>query len=515
MKKILGVLLLMFPLSIIQAAGGKNLLNPQNFVLSQNVLASVENVSVNPSTFYTLSMPDFSMLDLVDVYVIGETGTIYIDETLGTYDICETAPYAVVCTFETIVNETGLEISFSNGFIGQWYAYYEMFDFQLELGTSKTPFENYIPGENSSHPVTPIVQGAGSIEVNYARNKSLQSIIDQYITVIDNMDGDITDSIVIETDEYTGNEAILGTYTVLLSAEDKAGNKATFELIITVIDSVPPVITGPSSLSVQIDQKVPIDDIVTSKFSFNDAYSGVITTYEIIEDEYTDATTLGDYRVRLKIEDLSGNVTTREFVISLVSLMPPNLEGPDTITLYLSEDPNDLSITQLFTASDRADQTPLAVTIKSSNIDHYAIAGRYTVTLETKDPLNNISSKTVTVVLVDDIPPIFSYDETIIVPLGTEMDELDLYRFLEDYYKNQGIDISHVTFLENQYNDFKHQEGTYPYAVEIVSNTGETFLHEGLIRVEEVTYEQPFDNHLLWISGFVFLGMVGLAIKKR
>lgn len=515
MKRLILLGLLIFPLSIIQAAGGKNLLNPANFTMSNNVLASTSPIDLEASTFYTLSMPDYSMLDNVEVLVTGETGASYIDETLGTYTQCIKAPNAITCTFETSANETGIHLSMANGFIGQWYAYYEMFDIQLEEGTEKTAYEAYIPGETSGDPIEPIIQGAGSIEVNYAKNESLQTIIDTYITVTDNIDGDITDSVVAERDEYTGNESIIGSYDVLLSASDQAGNETQFELVITVIDSVPPVISGPSSFSMQIDQKAAIDEVVRSKFSFNDAYSGVINTYEIIEDEYSAATTLGDYRVTLKIEDIAGNVTTRQFTVSLVSLMPPLLEGPDTITLYLSEDPSDLAITQLFTGTDRADQSDLDVTIKSSNIENYALAGRYTVTVETVDPLSNVSTKTVTVILHDDIPPIFSYDDSIIVPLGTELDDMDIYRFLENYYHDQGIDITHVTFVSHPYNESKNIPGSYPYEVEIVSSTGESFMHEGLIEVEAVTYQEPSPDYLLWVSGVVFLGLLGLLIKKK
>lgn len=515
MKRFILVGLMIFPLSIIQAAGGKNLLNPANFTLSQEVLESTDPIPVEASTVYTLSMPSYSMLDSVAVTVWGETGASYIDETLGSYTECIQIPNGISCTFETSALETGIHLRMAGGFIGQWYAYYEMYDIQLEKGTEKTAYEDYIEGEDPGDPVEPIIQGAGTLEVNYAKNESLQNIIDQYITVTDNMDGDITDSVIVERDEYTGNESIIGSYDVLLSATDQAGNETTFELVITVIDSVPPVITGPSNFSVQIDQKTPLADIVASKFSFNDAYSGVIDTYEVIEDEYTSATTLGDYTVTLKIEDIAGNVTTRQFSVSLVSLMPPLLEGPDTITLYLSEDPNDLAITQLFTATDRADQSALDVTIKQSNISNYQDAGRYTVTVETSDPLSNVSTKTITVILHDDIPPIFTYDESIIVPLGSEIDDMDIFRFIKNYYQEHGIDVTHVTFINHPYAESKHQEGTYPYEVEVVSNTGERFLHEGLIEVEEVSYEAPETDYLLWVSGILFLSMLGLFIKKR
>lgn len=515
MKRILIVLMVMgLPFTMLHAAGGKNLLDPDNFLMASNTLSSIDLINVSASTTYTLSMPEYSMLDDVEVLITGETGTVYVDETLGTYDVCYTILRGIACTFETAANETALNISFSNGFIGQWYAYYEMYDFQLEEGSEKTSFEEYIPGETEDD-ITPLVQGAGFIEVNYAKDESLASVIDKYITVIDNMDGDVTDSIVVIADAYTGNETIIGSYVVLLSASDSAGNTTQFELTIVVVDEVPPVISGPSTVTIQIDDKPLIDDLVTDHFTFNDAYSGSISTYEIIEDTYSDATELGDYNVTLSIQDVAGNHTTRQFMISLVSESPPHLEGPDSITLYLSENPGDSHILALFTGTDRADQSSIPVIIKESTLLDYTQAGRYTVTLETTDQFDNVSSKTITVNLHDDIPPIFTYDDQIIIPLGTEMDDLDIFRMVKNYYQSQGITIDYYTLLRNDYDASKHLEGDYPFEVEIVSSTGEVFTHQGMIRVEDVTYQEPFNDHLILISGFVFLVLAGLWLKRK
>jgi hypothetical protein len=83
--------------------------------------------------------------------------------------------------------------------------------------------------------------GSATIETSYADPISVNEV-KALLTVTDNIDGDLTSSIVVEADEYTSvSPKVVGTsYSILFSAEDAASNKAYLEIQVEIIDDVKP-----------------------------------------------------------------------------------------------------------------------------------------------------------------------------------------------------------------------------------------------------------------------------------
>jgi hypothetical protein len=519
MKKLIIVCVLLSGLSwgsLEASSGGKNLLNPALFTLSNHVLENTEALHVEGGETYTLSLPEYYAIDLVQVKVVGVSSEIYIDELVNAYENCTLEGYYTVCSFMVAPSETGVFISFSGGFISQWYQYYEMYDFQLEKNTVRTAYEPYVSATEDSN--GPIMQGAGNITVSYARNAPLATLIEENIQAHDNIDGDITDQIRVVNDPYSGQENITGRYTVLLSVADTAGNTTLFELVIDVVDNVPPVISGPSKVDVQIDAKPLLDDLIANHFTFNDLYSGPVQTFVVLSDAYTEATVVGEYPVTIRIEDHALNRTERTFMVHVRSDLPPVMQGPDTVRLYLSETPNAQKVTQLFSANDRATSDALAIDLVSSNIDNWARSGRYQGTLSVTDSFENVSTRNITIVIIDDIPPIFTYDNQIVIPLGTSIQESDIMEMVIQYYSDQGIDVSSLRLIENDYDGNEFKEGNYPFTVEVLSYTGETFIHQGRISVETIIDEPERLWPLKTLGYSAMMGTLGVAwfiLRKR
>jgi len=492
MKKLLLFLFIIGSLSwgtLEASSSGKNLLNPALFTLNNHVLKNDDPIAVEGSETYTLSLPEYYAIDLVHVKVEGSSGTIYIDETINTYYQCTLDEYYTACTFMTAPSESGLIITFSQGYITSWYQYYEMYDFQLEKNTMRTSYEPYSAGSTGDN--GPLMQGSGNLTVSYVRNAPIRELINENIQAHDNTDGDLTDQIEVLDDFYTGNENITGRYTVLLRVSDSAGNTTTFELVIDVIDNVPPVIAGPSNVDVQIDAKPALNDLIANHFTFNDTYSGAISTFTVTQDLYTDATEVGSYPVTVRIEDLAGNRTERTFNVSIKSDLPPVMQGPDTVRLYLSETPNANHVTQLFSAVDRANGEALNIDLSSSTIDDWTKSGRYKGTLRVTDSFDNVSTRTIAIIIMDDIPPIFTYDNQIIIPLGTSLKESELMQMVVNFYHDQGIDVASLKVIDNGYQDHEFEEGTYPFTVEVLSYSGESFIHQGRVSVETIIDDNP------------------------
>lgn len=56
------------------------------------------------------------------------------------------------------------------------------------------------------------------------------------LTAKDLTDGDLTSSIVVISDTYTGNESILGEHDIVFSVSDVEGNITTFTVTVVVVD---------------------------------------------------------------------------------------------------------------------------------------------------------------------------------------------------------------------------------------------------------------------------------------
>ena len=514
MKKLLLIVCMLFiSATSVHASSGKNLLNPSHFELTGQTLSTTQALPVESSTDYTLSFPDFIMLDEMEIIVEGESGTTYVNEVMLDNQDCVMEGYYTVCKITTASDETGLMMTFKDGFIGQFYTHHGMYDFQLELGSERTSYE---PFEDASDTTSPLLQGAGEVTVNYAKNKSLQTIIDESVTVTDNTDGDITDQIIVVDDEYTGNQSIPGSYVVVLSATDQAGNETQFELLIHVVDEVPPVIQGPTTISVQVDHLIAIDTLIGEYFTLSDALDGDCEAYEITSDAYSPASEVGEYPVTIRTQDKAGNMTSRTFSVSIESNLPAVIEGPDSVTLYLSSQPNDTDITVLYTATDRATLDAIPIQIIATEINDYADAGRYDVTIQATDSFDNVATKTILVVLEDDIPPIFTYDDQIVTALGSPLSDLDLFNVIKSYYKDQGIIVDQLSVLQDEYSGNENTEGEYAYTAEIVSSTGESFVHNGRIAVIDEPVGKAFDmTPMMWVGAVTSLLFTGLLILKK
>jgi hypothetical protein len=88
---------------------------------------------------------------------------------------------------------------------------------------------------------SPTLEGPTEIIKNAAYILDSEFYLDYY-NAMDNIDGDLTSSIEIVSNEYVGNANNKGTYTVVLSVEDSAGNTTQKELIIIVKEEFVPLI---------------------------------------------------------------------------------------------------------------------------------------------------------------------------------------------------------------------------------------------------------------------------------
>lgn len=150
------------------------------------------------------------------------------------------------------------------------------------------------------------------------------------VTASDREDGDLTSSIVVNGFE-TGDNNVSGSYTIVLSVEDSAGNRTEVTISLTVtgaiptlsgIDANPVYYIGSGSYS-------PLDGVTAT-----DAVDGDLTSSITVLGEY-DLTAPGTYTFRVRVENSLGGRATETVVLQVVDPGIPTELTTDPITINL------------------------------------------------------------------------------------------------------------------------------------------------------------------------------------
>lgn len=153
-------------------------------------------------------------------------------------------------------------------------------------------------------PPTMTIVGDNPMEVSQGT-----PFIDPGVKVADNVDSNLTVTVVGEV-----NTSKVGSYTLTYSATDSAGNHATIERIVNVVDTTPPVIAiknyDPTDISQTITNQDSIDIEIEGEIGAKLYINGVFV--EELESNHITVTldtsgTSGDKSFVLQLKDSAGN----------------------------------------------------------------------------------------------------------------------------------------------------------------------------------------------------------------
>lgn len=221
-------------------------------------------------------------------------------------------------------------------------------------------------------------------------------------TASDDYDGNVTSSIVI-----TGvvNTTALGTYSVTYIVEDSSGNTDSTTRAVIVQDTTAPVVTliGDSSVTIQFGNIFEEEGT-----SATDNLDGDVTGDVVITDNI-DYSSLGTYTITYTIEDSSGNSDSITRTIIIEDLEGPVIHVTDYIT-YNSELTLLSDLTGIISAIDLLDGDVSGDVIKTADdyTGNETTVGTYSVTYEVTDSLGNTTTKTISIQVHDDLPPVFN-----------------------------------------------------------------------------------------------------------
>ena len=322
--------------------------------------------------------------------------------------------------------------------------------------------------------VTPIINGTNSYTQGNNQKLSLDTI-KAGLTATDDVDGNLTTSITLKTDNYSANYSKVGTYTIIYTVSDEAGNSCDYPITVKVVDKIAPIIKGTNTYTQGNNQKISVESIKASLTASDDTDGNLTTSITLKADNYSNKfNNVGSHIVVFTVSDKAGNVSDFTVTINVVDRIAPVLSGPTSIdkayNLSLTLD----DILQQFTVTDETSN----LTWENISVvrDDYSLnsntPGSYVIHLQVKDGANNYSEiHTLTINVIDDIPPVFIVSGVINVKQSLVLSENDLINIL----KIKGVyDESNdsLTVLQNDYVNNEKTVGVYDVIYEIANDEG-------------------------------------------
>lgn len=240
----------------------------------------------------------------------------------------------------------------------------------------------------------PIISGADDKTINLFEELDLSD----GVTAMDDIDGDLTDSIVIEG---TVDNTIPGENTIVYTVEDKSKNESIVNRVITVVDNIAPILTGIEDCTVEygstFDSKAGV--------SANDNIDGDLTSKIVIEGT-VNTFVLGEQILTYKVSDVANNEASVVRKVTVVDTVKPVFSGIDDLTLNLNDNFNAL---EGVTAVDEVDGdlTDL-ITVEGGDLVDTSVVKEYQVTYKVSDKSSNETVAVRLVSVIDNIPPVLT-----------------------------------------------------------------------------------------------------------
>ncbi|MGG0789862.1 immunoglobulin-like domain-containing protein [Peribacillus simplex] len=221
------------------------------------------------------------------------------------------------------------------------------------------------------------------------------------ITAYDNADGNLTSEIKVEG---TVNVDKAGQYTLIYSVTDKSGNKTTAERKVTVIDNIPPKISGLDNKYVQyFDPFDPMEGVTSSDNNDGDLTSKVVVKAIGEKLNTSDLSLSGTFTYEYSVSDEAGNTTTAKRQVTL-TYRDAEFFGTGDIKINLGETFDPLEGVTAIDMGNGEDATSLIEV--SGDVEVNSI-GTYTLTYRILDKgFRTGTQRKVTV--VDNIPPVIT-----------------------------------------------------------------------------------------------------------
>lgn len=517
--------------------GGKNYISSDNVRKVGSNISTINPLLVKPYTEYTFSVSrDYTDGADFEVVIYLYNNLNLVDELV--YNISsmrhDEVPNHAHFTFLTPANVNYIAFTFNdNG--SNYISGEELYDVQLEEGVVGTPFESYIRGAIIDTSA-PYFIGGGTV-ISYFDQPITSEEIKDALTAYDDIDGDLTDNIMILEDNYTDFIGVLGSYTIIFSVSDNSGNTTHTTVNVEVVDILPPVFTEIPEIIAVYPNVFSVEDIIFM-LSASDNYDGDISSnITLVRDDYTDnAHKIGTYEFEVSVIDSSGNETYYIQQIKVIDNEGPVIIGTENIQIGYDKVLNPEAIKSSLSVIDNYDdEDDLVLVLESDSYSpNHNRLGTYIMRFSVTDSSGNKSYKTISIEVMDEIGPTVYFNSSVIqVYSDTVLGLPDFAKLLirsKELEKNQNY---FITIRYDSYTRHANKPGTYHMYLDFEDGYGRVISKDFQVKVLDKKYDyiffyeeqiedrsNPFRTSLIYMAGgggllgVVFTGVVAFKTVK-
>jgi len=456
--------------------GGKNYISKDNLLYASvdNSISTKEAFLVKPETDYTISFDQFLFAPGFEVEIIFyQNGTPinmhYISDMDFTIELINGIQTAYA-SMKTSHDTNYLEIFIYNTNMSSGDP---IPDIQLEEGLSASAYEPYIEG-SMIDTTSPYFQSSGTI-ISYVDQPITAQEIQNSLTAHDTIDGDVSANITLVTDAYTEFMTTLGTYSLVFSVSDSSGNVSETTIYVDVVDVLAPVFSDISEITVVYPNTHTVAEII-AMLSASDNYDGDISSQiEMVSDNYsTNASVVGQYSMQFKVADSSGNESFHDLLVHVVDQEAPLIVGDDTLYIGYNNYYSESSMLSALSVSDNYDADVTIVIESNAYKNNHDTLGQYSVIFSATDSSGNISEKTLTVHVVDEIGPMVYLNLQVIQVYSDSV--MTLPDFAQLLTKTKELDEEKdylITVKYDSYSAHANTPGTYHLRLQFEDEYGQ------------------------------------------
>ncbi len=221
-------------------------------------------------------------------------------------------------------------------------------------------------------------------------------------------------ALTLSQNPLAGSSLGLGTYNIVATVKDAAGNPATANVSLNVVDTTAPVITGtPAPVTVSAgDNGLGVVPSVVGGVVATDnctaANALVITQSPLASSSLG----LGSYSIVVTVKDASGNASTTSVALNVIDTTAPVITAPPASPVTVSAGANGLGVVPNvlggIVASDNCTPANALVISQSPAAGASLGLGSYNIVVTVKDASGNASTTSVTLNVVDTTAPVIS-----------------------------------------------------------------------------------------------------------
>lgn len=338
--------------------------------------------------------------------------------------------------------------------------------------------------------IRPAINGQENFVTNVDDPKTVD-YFKSFLRAIDETDGDISNQIYVITDNYTTNKTIVGRYMIKFGVKDAANNESTIEVYVNVVDAVSPVISG-NSAKVQISYKQTwnIAAFKSSLTVSDNYYTLSHSDIGIKSDGYTaNKTNLGTYSVEFEVTDGSGNKGTFVKQVEVIDDIAPVFSGHSVLTKNNNQTLTVNEIKAGLTAHDEKEgnKTSQIVVKTDGYTGNGHRVGSYQIVFEVADSKGNKATHTVTVNVVDNLPPVWYIEDGVSIKI-VQPATLTREQMIDLLTKTGQITVTSTTsfnFILDEYQGNETIPGVYAMAFRLKDTAGNEQVHNFAITVLE------------------------------